>query len=108
MFLRWEMSNTFFLRARNELRSAAKWTFILVLPAIALVLLASVLLGGLHGHGGMPLMIAYAPFIALDKVFHVRLAESPLNWFVVAVIEWLYLFILVLAFRMLFLRKVDR
>ena len=101
------MSSVFFHRVRAELGPAAKWTFILALPAAVVVLLTSSFLGGIHGRGGMPLMIAYAPFIALDKFFQIRIAETVLNWFIVAVIEWLYLFLLILVFRMVFLKKIG-
>jgi hypothetical protein len=107
MFLRGKMSRALFHRVRTELKPAVKWTFILALPAVAMVLLAIFLLGGIHGRGGLPLMIAYAPFIALERVFRVHMAETPLNWFVVAVIEWTYLFLLILVFRLIFVKKID-
>ena len=101
------MNAALFTRVWTEVKPAAKWTCILALPAVAVVLLASAFLGGIHGRGGIPLMLAYAPFIALDKFFHVRLAETPLNWIAVAAIEWLYLFIIIFLFRTFFLRKAD-
>lgn len=83
----------------GDLKASAKWTCILAIPAVLVVLGVSVMLGGIHGHGQLPLTIAYAPIIALQTVAHVDLSGGPLTWVVTIIIEWLYLFLAVTVFR---------
>lgn len=91
----------------GDLKASAKWTCILAIPAVLAVLGASVILGGIHGHGQLPLTIAYAPIIVLENVAHVSLSGGPLTWIVTIAIEWIYLFLAVAVFRALF-RFLDR
>ena len=83
----------------GNLKASARWTCILAIPVVLAVLGASVMLGGIHGHGQLPLTIAYAPIIALESIAHVDLSGGPLTWVVTIAVEWLYLFLVVTVFR---------
>jgi hypothetical protein len=91
----------------KDLTVSARWTCILAVPAVLVVLAASVLLGGIHGNGQLPLMIAYAPIIALETVARIKLSGGPLTWIITVVMEWIYLFLAVTVFRALWSR-LDR
>ena len=86
-------------RARSELPQSVKWTCILALPAVVLVVLISAMMGGIHGYGGLPLTIAVAPYLALDQLFQIHLLSTYVAFFIVLVIEWTYLFVIVFIFR---------
>jgi hypothetical protein len=86
----------------GDFKASAKWTCILAIPAVLVVLIVSAILGGIHGRGGLPLEVAYAPMIGLEKITHTRLADTPLTWVLTIAIEWTYLFVVVLLSRALF------
>jgi hypothetical protein len=89
-----------FQRARSELSPSAKWTCILALPAVVLVVLISAMMGGIHRHGGLPLTVAVAPYLAFDHLFQIHLLTTFVAYFFVIVIEWTYLFIIIFMVRL--------
>jgi hypothetical protein len=89
-------------RARSELPLSAKWTCILAIPALIAVVLISAMLGGIEGSGGLPLTIAVAPYMAFDRIFQIHLLGTFVAYLCVAVIEWIYLFVIVFVSRMAF------
>ena len=99
----------FVRHVRADARASAKWALIVFVPAAALVVAASVLLGNIHGWGGVPLLIAFAPFIVLNTLFPIPRSDNPLGLLLAIPLEWGYLFLLVLVFRFVFRRhrQVD-
>ena len=93
--------------ALRDLMVSAKWTCILAIPAVLVVLGASAALGGIHGRGQLPLVIAYAPIIALDTVAHIKMSGGLLTWLITIVIEWIYLLLAVTVIRALW-NFIDR
>jgi hypothetical protein len=91
-----------FTPALTEVKASAKWALILFVPAAALVIATSVLLGGFHGWGGLPFLIAFAPFVAMDSLIHIPRSNNPWGLLVAIPIEWAYLFLVVLAWRWVF------
>lgn len=88
-------------RILRDSKVSAKWTCILAVPAFVAVMGASAILGGIEGHGQLPLTIAIAPIIALETVAHVKLSGGPLTWAVTIALEWLYLFSAVTVWRVM-------
>ena len=89
-------------RARSELPPSVKWTCILTLPAVLLVVLLSAMLGGIEGSGGLPLTNAVAPYLVVDQFFQVHQLSTFVAYTFAVVIEWAYLFVIVFIFRMVF------
>jgi hypothetical protein len=71
----------------RDLKVSAKWTCIFAVPALLALVGASTILGGIEGHGQLPLAIASAPVIALETVAHIKLSGGPLTWVVTIALE---------------------
>jgi hypothetical protein len=79
---KYEVDNQHPPTVRSELPRSAKWTCILVIPTVILVVLVSAMLGGTEGSGGLPLTIAIAPYTAVDKVLQVHLLGPFVEYFI--------------------------
>jgi hypothetical protein len=86
----------------GDLAAAAKWSLILFVPWIGLTYLVLAALGGLHGWGGVALIIAEAPLVLMEFVFHFNPKDGWASWVFVGAVNWIYFFLLVMIFRFLY------
>jgi hypothetical protein len=89
----------------RELGETAKWTAISFVPALFLGGLLAGIAGGLHGDGKLIFLIFVAPMFLLGPL--IQNLPVVAMWAAFIVVEILYWFIIVFAFRACGLHKVT-
>lgn len=93
-----------FSTLKNELAASAKWSGILFLPVVILIVCVFGALGGIHGDGKLLFLVTLAPVMGIERF--VDGASPVVVWPAIVVVEWFYFFLLVALLRALHLHTL--